>query len=154
VRTQLVVFWVMTPCSDVVRYQRFGEPCSGLRPLACFDSEFNFWNLWIYFWTFGRTPWTGDQPVARPLPTQVSTTQKRRGYTSMLRVGFEPKIPMFERLKTLCALDRPQLFTPRKRAPCTRWIGDWAGPRAGLGAVVKSKIPSPCRDTNHRSSSP
>jgi hypothetical protein len=22
------------------------------------------------------TPWTGDQPVARPLPTQDSTTQK------------------------------------------------------------------------------
>jgi hypothetical protein len=27
-------------------------------------------------WTFGRTPWTGDQPDARPLPTQDNTTQK------------------------------------------------------------------------------
>jgi len=26
--------------------------------------------------TIGRTPWTGDQPVAGPLPTQDSTTQK------------------------------------------------------------------------------
>jgi hypothetical protein len=23
---------------------------------------------------YGRTPWTGDQPVARPLPTQDNTT--------------------------------------------------------------------------------
>jgi hypothetical protein len=28
------------------------------------------------FRTFGRTPWTGDQPDARPLPTQDNTTQK------------------------------------------------------------------------------
>jgi len=27
-------------------------------------------------WTLGRTPWTGDQPDARPLPTQDNTTQK------------------------------------------------------------------------------
>jgi hypothetical protein len=26
--------------------------------------------------TFGRTPWMGDQPEAKPLPTQESTTQK------------------------------------------------------------------------------
>jgi hypothetical protein len=29
-----------------------------------------------YVWTVGMTPWTGDRPVARPLPTQGSTTQK------------------------------------------------------------------------------
>jgi len=42
--------------------------------------RFKIWplNLWIYFWTFGRTPWTGDRPVARPLPTQDSATQKTR----------------------------------------------------------------------------
>jgi hypothetical protein len=28
------------------------------------------------------------------------------------------------------------------------------GPRAGLEALVKRKIPSPCRESNHRSSSP
>jgi hypothetical protein len=26
--------------------------------------------------TFGRAPWTGDRPDARPLPTQDNTTQK------------------------------------------------------------------------------
>jgi hypothetical protein len=30
---------------------------------------FSFLNLY----TFGRTPWTGDQPVARPLPAYKTT---------------------------------------------------------------------------------
>jgi hypothetical protein len=48
----------------------------------------------------------------------------------------------------------PGRFIPRERAPGTHWIGGWVVPRAGLVAVVKSKIPSPCRDSNPRSSSP
>jgi hypothetical protein len=35
---------------------------SPLLDLGCF---FNF----LIFYTVGRTPWTGDQPVAGPLPT-------------------------------------------------------------------------------------
>jgi hypothetical protein len=26
-KIQVAVFWVVTPCNDVVGYQRFGEPC-------------------------------------------------------------------------------------------------------------------------------
>jgi hypothetical protein len=64
---------------------------------------FPFLNLY----TVGRTPWTGDQPVARPLPTQRTTqTQNKHTQTSMPRVGYEPMIPVFERAKTLYALDR------------------------------------------------
>jgi hypothetical protein len=37
-------------------------------------------------------------------------------------------------------------FIPRERVPDTYWIWGWVGPRAGLDAVVKRKIPSPCRD--------
>jgi hypothetical protein len=55
----------------------------------------------------GRTAWTGDQPVARPLPTHRTTqTQNKRTQTSMPRVGFEPTIPTFERAKAVHALDR------------------------------------------------
>jgi hypothetical protein len=43
---------------------------------------------------------------------------------------------------------RPGRFTPRERAPGTHWIGGWVGPRAGLDAVVKRKIPSPLRESN------
>jgi hypothetical protein len=56
--------------------------------------------------TVGRTPWTEDQPVGRPLPAQATQTQNKRRQTSMPRVGFEPTIPVFERAKTLHSLDR------------------------------------------------
>jgi hypothetical protein len=43
---------------------------------------------------------------------------------------------------------RPGRFIPRERAPGTHWIGGWVGPRASLDAVVRRKLPSPCRDSN------
>jgi hypothetical protein len=52
--------------------------------------------------TVDRTPWTRDQPVARPLPTQ---TQNKRRYTSMPSVAFEPTISAFARVKTVHVLD-------------------------------------------------
>jgi hypothetical protein len=55
----------------------------------------------------GRTPWSGDQPVARPLPThRITQIQNKRTQTSMNRVGLEPTIPVFERAKTVHALVR------------------------------------------------
>jgi hypothetical protein len=49
----------------------------------------------------------GDQPVARPLLTHRTTrTQNKRTQTSMPRVGFDPKVPVFERMKSVDALDR------------------------------------------------
>jgi hypothetical protein len=51
-----------------------------------------------------RTPWTGDQLVARPLPTHRKTqTQNKRTQTSIPRVGFEHTIPAFERAKLVHA---------------------------------------------------
>jgi hypothetical protein len=41
-------------------------------------------------------------------------------------------------------------FTPRERAPGTRWIGVWMGPRAVLETVSKRKISSPRRESNPR----
>jgi hypothetical protein len=42
----------------------------------------------------------------------------------------------------------PRPLYPRERAPGTHWIGGWSGPRAGLDAVSKRKIPIPRRDSN------
>jgi hypothetical protein len=42
---------------------------------------------------------------------------------------------------------RPGRFTPKERNPGTHWIGSWVGPRAGLDAVAKRKIPFPCRES-------
>jgi hypothetical protein len=43
---------------------------------------------------------------------------------------------------------RPGRYTSRERAPGTHWIGGWVGPRAGLDAVAKRRIPSPRRESN------
>jgi hypothetical protein len=73
--------------------QHFVVPC----PLFSF----------LIFYTVGRTPSTGDQPVARPLPThRTIQTQNKRTQTSMPQMGFEPTIPAFERAKMVLALDR------------------------------------------------
>jgi hypothetical protein len=53
------------------------------------------------------TPWTRDQPAARPQPTHRTTEiQNKRTQTSMPRVEFEPMTPVFEQAKTVHALDR------------------------------------------------
>jgi hypothetical protein len=49
-------------------------------------------------YTVGRTPWTEDQPVARPLPAHITTqTQNKRTQTSTTWVRFEPTNSEFER---------------------------------------------------------
>jgi hypothetical protein len=51
----------------------------------------------------GKTHRMGDRPIARPLPTH--RIQNKSTQTSIPRVGFEPTIPVFERAKTIHALD-------------------------------------------------
>jgi hypothetical protein len=49
----------------------------------------------------------GDQPVETPVRTHRTTqTQNKCTQTSMPRVGFESTTPVFERSKTVHALDR------------------------------------------------
>jgi hypothetical protein len=52
------------------------------------------------FYTDGRTPWTGDQPLRKA----ATHTQKNCTQTSMLLVGIEPKITVSEQAKTVHAL--------------------------------------------------
>jgi hypothetical protein len=65
-----------------------------------------------HLFTAGRTPWTSDQPVARPLPTD-RTTQTQHKHIPNMRVllGFESMISASERAKTLRALDRTATVT-------------------------------------------
>jgi hypothetical protein len=67
------------------------------------------WPLFQFLdlYTVGRTPWTKDQLVAMPLTTHRTTqTQNKRTQTSILRAGFEPTIPAFQRAEIVHALDR------------------------------------------------
>jgi hypothetical protein len=71
------------------------------RPLDL-GRSFNFSILYTTF----RTHWTGDQPVARPLPTHRTHTKNKLTQTSLPPVGFEPTTPVFGRGKMVHALDR------------------------------------------------
>jgi hypothetical protein len=66
------------------------------------------WPLFQFLlYTIGRTPWTEGKPVARPLHTHRTTQMKnKRTQISMPWTGFETTIPVFEREKTVYALDR------------------------------------------------
>jgi hypothetical protein len=58
-------------------------------------------------YSVGKTPWTGDQPVANPLPTHRTTqTWNKRIQTSIPQVGFGPTTPVFQRKEAVHALDR------------------------------------------------
>jgi hypothetical protein len=86
--------------------------CASASDLSIYGSTVLFWTLATFsvswsFYTVSRTPSTGDQPVARPLPAHRSAqTQNKCTQTSMPQVGFDPTIPVFERAKTDHALDR------------------------------------------------
>jgi hypothetical protein len=73
--------------------------CSPLLGLGRF---FNF----LILYKVGRNLWTGDQPVAMPLPANWTAHKHKHTQTSMPWVGFQPTIPAFERAKTVHALDR------------------------------------------------
>jgi hypothetical protein len=85
---------------------------SGITHLSIYSSKALLLSLGRFFsflilYTVGRTPWMGDQPVARPKSTHRTTqTQNKCRQTSMPWVGFESTIPAFEREKTVHALDR------------------------------------------------
>jgi hypothetical protein len=61
----------------------------------------------LIMYTVDRTPWMGDQSVARLLPThRTIQTQNKRTQTHMPQVEFESTIPVFERAKIVHAVDR------------------------------------------------
>jgi hypothetical protein len=66
--------------------------------------------MYIYILTFYpvvRAPWTGDQPEAKPVPAlRTAQTQNKCTQSSMPQVGIEPMFLVFERAKTVHALDR------------------------------------------------
>jgi hypothetical protein len=48
----------------------------------------------------------GDQPAARLLPAHKAAQTQNKSTQTSIQVGVEPTIPVFERGKTVHALDR------------------------------------------------
>jgi hypothetical protein len=92
--SSLIIIWGNLTTTSAFILLWLYSPC---RPWPLFE----FLNLY----PVGRTPWTGDQPVARPLPKLKTTqTQNKRTQTSIPCLGFEPTIPGFARAKTVHGL--------------------------------------------------
>jgi len=60
---------------------------------------------------FGGTPWTGGLAHRKASTCTGQRNTGKRGHTPMPRAGFKPMIPVFERSKTICALDRAATWT-------------------------------------------
>jgi hypothetical protein len=61
----------------------------------------------MIFYIVSTTPRTMNQPAAMTLPAHKSAqTQNKRKQTYIAQVGFEPTIPVFERMTTVHALNR------------------------------------------------
>jgi hypothetical protein len=70
----------------------------------------------LILYKVGWTPWMGNQPVARPLPThRKPQIQNKRTMTSKTRVRFEPTILAFAE-KTVHALDHAITVIGRRHA--------------------------------------
>jgi hypothetical protein len=67
----------------------------------------------LTLYTGDRTPWTGDQPVARPLSKHTTQTQNKRIHTPNIHAlnGIRTSITASERAKTVHALDRATTVT-------------------------------------------
>jgi hypothetical protein len=72
--------------------------------------------IFLILCTVGRTPCPEDQPVGRSPPThRTAQIRIKRTKTSMSQVTFEPTAPVFERAKTVHALNRSATVIGRWR---------------------------------------
>jgi hypothetical protein len=116
---RLVCSSIITMETTFLRNVRHSQDYTALNLRRLYPSQPIY--LWLYsllfdlglffsfliLYTIGKTPWTGDQPAARPLPIHRTTqTQNKRTQTSMSWVGFEPTTPAFKRANTVHALVR------------------------------------------------
>jgi hypothetical protein len=103
-------FGTCVPSSDPVSSYNYSSFIhSFIHSSVHLEPFFGTWLLFQFlkFYAVGRTPWTGDQPIASPLSAhRTARTQNKRTQTSIPQAGFERTIPVFERTKTVHVLDR------------------------------------------------
>jgi hypothetical protein len=94
-------------------------------PLLSLGRSFTF--LIIYAYTAGRSPWTGDQPVARPLPTHRTTHKKNSDNTDIYALsGIRTNDPSVQAREDSSCL-RPRGHCDRLKLFCTflKFGSDW-----------------------------
>jgi hypothetical protein len=135
---QFVFIWLEnTEVHDNVESSRVSSACLWVySPLLDLGRFFNF----LILYRVSRTPWIGDQPVARPIPTHRTTqTQNKRTHTSLLRVGFQSTIPAFERAKTSsCLRPRGHCFDRSKLCSYLRSISQFIHISSWNGASFRT----------------
>jgi hypothetical protein len=105
-------------------YPRHYLYIDGSTALGELGGFFQFFNLY----TDGRTPCTGDQPVAKPLPThKTAQTQNNRTNTFIPRVEFKPTIPVFEPAKTVHVLDQAATVIGTSTLNGEKWLTSRSG---------------------------
>jgi hypothetical protein len=96
-----IFFFFFTECYSVIPQlhivQNFSFHFSCISGSTAFAGPWPLLQFRNLFYTVGRTPWTSDESVTRPLPIHRTTkTQIKHAKTSMPWVGFEPAILVFE----------------------------------------------------------
>jgi hypothetical protein len=109
--------------------------------LAAFQDGFSSVSQWVseYFYTVGTILWTGDQPVARLLPANITAqTQNQSTQTSMSQVRFEPTVPVFVRMKIVHSLGRAATLIDYWTVSCAfcRFLSDEVPHTRSLRATV------------------
>jgi hypothetical protein len=144
------------PCSEVM------NAWSPTSFVSCYHNMISWYlketelkGLWFQF-TFQITTWercrdrvetgvaqdlTGARSVKGSTPPRLEGVMGEWMYSSTHSLTSAPD-------RCEWTASRPDRFTSRERTPGTHWIGGWVGPRTGLDAVVKRKIPSPHREWN------
>jgi hypothetical protein len=95
----------------LIRLERYISLSMALQHCVGPWPPFNF----LIFYTVGRTPWTGGSARRKAATcTRTEQTHNKPRQTSMPQVGFEPKIPVFERAKTVHSFARVTSVIGRK----------------------------------------
>jgi hypothetical protein len=146
----LLIRWIygsLIQCVIRPRHKNYPFFSLAVQPPWALASAFQFHD----HFTDGRTSWTSDQLVARPLPKHrtIQTQNKYTHQTSMPCVGFEPTIPASERAKTLHALDRSATVTGKKNTSyrslmkkfriCWRWHSN-SGDQEVVYSVLQLRV--------------
>jgi hypothetical protein len=109
----------------------------------------------LILYIVGRTPLTGDQPVARLLPAhRTAQTHNKRTWTPMPQVGFKSTIPVSEWTKTVHALRRVHITRARAHQACNSTHRISAGSAStctvtSLASTSTSNVDAPFRPCGH-----